>query len=114
MSTSTSSEPYFSVSTIKVKPDKVQEAYQCFEEVTKATMEKESGAKMYRVYKVEGKDEFVWIEKFESREAYAAHVQSEHVQGWAKKYLSAGLFDGTFEFYPLSKEGPGAGGFDRP
>ena len=75
-----SSEPYFSVSTIKVKPDKIQEvrrsashlqvlsnrtnqAHECFEEVTKATMENEPGAKMYRFYKVEGKDEFVWIEK---------------------------------------------------
>lgn len=38
------------------------QAYICFAEVAAATME-EPGAKMYRFYKTEGKDEFVFIEK---------------------------------------------------
>ncbi|KAF7561813.1 hypothetical protein G7046_g2334 [Stylonectria norvegica] len=114
MASSTTNESYFSISTNPVKADKIEEAFASFAEVAKATEENEPGAKMYRFYKVEGKNEFIWIEKFESREAYTVHVQSEHVQSWAKKYMDAGLFDGTFEFRPLSKDGPGVGGFDRP
>lgn len=51
--------------------------------------------------------------RFESREAYAAHVPSDHVREWANKYLDAGLFTGSFEFHHLNKEGLQAGGFDR-
>jgi hypothetical protein len=52
--------------------------------------------------------------RFTSRDAYAAHVHSDHVREWAKKYLNSGIFVGSFEFHPLNKDGPGAGGFDRP
>lgn len=41
-------------------------------------------------------------------------MQSQHVQDWAAKYLKAGIFVGSFEFHPLSDDGAGAGGFDRP
>ncbi|KAH6871421.1 hypothetical protein B0T10DRAFT_591157 [Thelonectria olida] len=112
MATPAENRPYFSVSTIAVKADKIDEAFASFQEIAEETA-KEPGAKVYRFYKVEGKNEFVWIEKFESREAYTAHVQSSHVQAWAKKYMGSDLFDGTFEFHPLSESGPGAGGFER-
>ncbi|KAF5618294.1 antibiotic biosynthesis [Fusarium sp. NRRL 25303] len=98
---------YFSVSTIAVNPDRIDEAHACLAEVAEATL-KEPGAKIYRFYKTEGKDEFA------DRDAYAAHVSSEHVREWAKKYLDSGIFVGSFEFHPLAKGGPGAGGFDRP
>ncbi|KAF5710078.1 antibiotic biosynthesis [Fusarium mundagurra] len=104
---------YFSVSTIAVNPDRISEAHACLTEVAEATL-KEPGAKIYRFYKTEGKDEFVCMEKFTDRDAYAAHVSSEHVREWAKKYLDSGIFVGSFEFHPLAKGGPGAGGFDRP
>ncbi|KAH6954554.1 hypothetical protein DER45DRAFT_615884 [Fusarium avenaceum] len=112
MASDTSGE-YFSVSTIAVNPDRIQEAHACLAEVAEATA-KEGGAKIYRFYKTEGKDEFVCMEKFTSRDAYAAHVHSDHVREWAKKYLDSGIFVGSFEFHPLDKQGPGAGGFDRP
>ncbi|KAF4974095.1 hypothetical protein FZEAL_8968 [Fusarium zealandicum] len=107
------SSAYFSVSTIDVNPDKVDEAYRCLAEVAAATMN-EPGAKIYRFYKTEGKNEFVCIEKFEDRDAYTAHVRSDHVKAWAEMYLHSGIFAGSFKFHPLSKENPGAGGFDRP
>ncbi|UZP39174.1 hypothetical protein NXS19_006990 [Fusarium pseudograminearum] len=110
---SDASEEFFSVSTIAVNPDKIDEAYACLTEVAEATL-KEDGAKIYRFYKTEGKDEFVCMEKFVSRDAYAAHTSSEHVKEWAKKYLDSGIFVGSFGFHHLAKEGPGAGGFDRP
>ncbi|KAG7406659.1 hypothetical protein DER46DRAFT_671803 [Fusarium sp. MPI-SDFR-AT-0072] len=111
--TSGESGEYFSVSTIAVNPDRIAEAHACLTEVAEATL-KEPGAKIYRFYKTEGKDEFVCMEKFTDRDAYAAHVSSEHVREWAKKYLDSGIFVGSFEFHPLAKGGPGAGGFDRP
>ncbi|KAG5659771.1 hypothetical protein KAF25_002330 [Fusarium avenaceum] len=110
---SNKSGEYFSVSTIAVNPDRIKEAHACLAEVAEATA-KEEGAKIYRFYKTEGKDEFVCMEKFTSRDAYAAHVHSDHVREWAKKYLDSGIFVGSFEFHPLEKQGPGAGGFDRP
>ncbi|KAF4457257.1 conidial development protein fluffy [Fusarium austroafricanum] len=110
---SDASEEYFSVSTIAVNPDRVGEAHACLTEVAEATL-KEPGAKIYRFFKSEGKDEFVCMEKFTNREAYAAHVNSEHVRDWVNKYLDSGIFVGSFEFHNLAKEGPGAGGFDRP
>lgn len=55
-----------------------------------------------------------YVGRFVSREAYSEHVQSKHVREWASKYLNSGIFVGTFEFHPLSKEGAGIGGFDRP
>ncbi|RBR08447.1 uncharacterized protein FIESC28_10247 [Fusarium coffeatum] len=106
-------QEYFSVSTIAVNPDRIDEAHACLTEVAEATL-KEPGAKIYRFYKTEGKDEFVCMEKFTSRDAYAAHTSSEHVKEWAKKYLDSGIFVGSFTFHHLAKEGPGAGGFDRP
>jgi hypothetical protein len=81
--TAGSSEEFFSVSTIAVNPDRIDEvllsslwhhgkkiflyidrkqAYECLAEVAEATM-KEEGAKIYRFYKTEGKDEFVCMEK---------------------------------------------------
>ncbi|KAI6758454.1 hypothetical protein HG530_010694 [Fusarium avenaceum] len=77
MASDTSGE-YFSVSTIAVNPDRIQEAHACLAEVAEATA-KEGGAKIYRFYKTEGKDEFVCMEKFTSRDAYAAHVHSDHL-----------------------------------
>ncbi|KAI1036166.1 hypothetical protein LB504_011605 [Fusarium proliferatum] len=53
---------YFSVSTIAVNPDRIDEAHACLAEVAEATL-KEPGAKIYRFYKTEGKDEFVCMEK---------------------------------------------------
>ncbi|KAF5534375.1 antibiotic biosynthesis [Fusarium phyllophilum] len=103
---------FFSVSTIAVNPDRIDEAHACLTEVAEATL-KEPGAKIYRFFKTEGKDEFVCMEKFTDRDAYAAHVSSGHVREWAKKYLDSGIFVGSFEFHPLAKGGPGAGGFDR-
>ncbi|KAF5563645.1 antibiotic biosynthesis [Fusarium napiforme] len=111
--TSEGSGEYFSVSTIAVSPDRIHEAHACLAEVAEATL-KEPGAKIYRFYKTEGKDEYVCMEKFTDRDAYAEHVSSEHVREWAKKYLDSGIFVGSFEFHPLAKGGPGAGGFDRP
>lgn len=43
-----------------------KQAYDCFQEIATQTLEKEPGAKMYRFYKVEGKDEFIWMEKYEN------------------------------------------------
>ncbi|KAM0304274.1 hypothetical protein ACHAPM_002352 [Fusarium culmorum] len=59
---SDASEEFFSVSTIAVNPDRIDEAYACLTEVAEATL-KEEGAKIYRFYKTEGKDEFVCMEK---------------------------------------------------
>jgi quinol monooxygenase YgiN len=115
-STAAAAEPYFSVSTIKIKPGKASEVQACLAEVAKDTLENEPGAKIYRFYKVEGRDEFVCVEKFASRDAYKIHTSSDHVRRWAEKYLfsDAGLFEGTFEFHPLtSEDGFSAGGFDR-
>ncbi|KAF4470699.1 antibiotic biosynthesis [Fusarium albosuccineum] len=107
------SSAYFSICYIEVNPGKMDEAQKAFEEVAEATLN-EPGAKIYRFYQTEGKNEFVSIEKFTSREAYAAHVQSDHVRAWAEKYLDSGIFAGSFKFHPLTKSGPVAGGFDRP
>ena len=62
-STAAAAEPYFSVSTIKIKPGKASEVQACLAEVAKDTLENEPGAKIYRFYKVEGRDEFVCVEK---------------------------------------------------
>ncbi|KAJ4251536.1 hypothetical protein NW762_011524 [Fusarium torreyae] len=59
---SDASETYFSVSSIEVNPDRIDEAHACLTEVAEATL-KEEGAKIYRFYKTEGKNEFVCIEK---------------------------------------------------
>lgn len=42
-----------------------KQVYDCFQEMASQTLEKEPGAKMYRFYRVEGKNEFVWMEKYE-------------------------------------------------
>lgn len=75
------SKPYFAVSTIEIPAenvDKVSQVYQrsmnlkliqCaqavefFTKVGQATEEKEPAAKIYRWFKTEGKNEFVFIEK---------------------------------------------------
>ncbi|KAI9903800.1 hypothetical protein N3K66_000329 [Trichothecium roseum] len=106
-------EPFFSVSTIRIKPGKAAEVHACLAEVAKETLEKEPGAKIYRYYKTEGKDEFVCIEKFTSRDAYKHHTSSDHVKRWAEKYLYSGLFDSVFEFHPLNTGELPPGGFDR-
>ncbi|KAG5760748.1 hypothetical protein H9Q72_011148 [Fusarium xylarioides] len=53
---------FFSVSTIAVNPDRIDEAHACLAEVAEATL-KEPGAKIYRFYKTEGENEFVCMEK---------------------------------------------------
>ncbi|KUI54173.1 hypothetical protein VP1G_01691 [Cytospora mali] len=55
-------EPYYSVSTLVVKPENVNKVIEFFTRVSKATEELEPAAEIYRWYKVEGKDEFVYIE----------------------------------------------------
>lgn len=67
-----------------------------------------------QVIQGDGLDTIANCPRFTSRDAYAAHVGSDHVRAWAKKYLNSGIFVGSFEFHPLDKDGPGAGGFDRP
>lgn len=76
-------EAYFSVSTIKTKPGKAKEVrslyayptvlsisltfvmqvHDALSEVAQATLRNEPGAKIYRFFKSEDKDEFVCIEK---------------------------------------------------
>ena len=52
------------------------------------------------------------LTRFKSKDAYDKHVNSEHVQNWAKKYISSGLFnEKSFTFLNMDKDG--AGGFDR-
>lgn len=57
------SEVYFSVSTIQIKPGKAAQVLDALAEVAADTFNNEPGALIYRFYKVEGKDEFVCIEK---------------------------------------------------
>ncbi|KAL2206291.1 hypothetical protein CC79DRAFT_865842 [Sarocladium strictum] len=109
-------EVYFSVSTIQIKPGKAEEVQNALNEVAADTFKNEPGALIYRSWKVEGKDEFVCIEKFASREAYKIHTTSDHVKRWADKYYFSGeydLFEGGFIFHPLNSEGLPAGGFER-
>jgi quinol monooxygenase YgiN len=63
MVSSTGSEAYYSVSTIKIKPGKAKEVQSALDEVAADTFKNEPGAKIYRAYKVADKDEFVCIEK---------------------------------------------------
>ncbi|KUI69209.1 hypothetical protein VM1G_11589 [Cytospora mali] len=90
-------EPYYSVSTLVVKPENVNKERKS--RVSKATEELEPAAETYRWYKVEGRDEFVYIEKFASEEAYCAHQNSSHVQGLYKEYLQ--YITEPFIFYPI-------------
>ncbi|KAH8893551.1 hypothetical protein GQ53DRAFT_745079 [Thozetella sp. PMI_491] len=105
------SEPFFSISTIQVKPENTEKVLEFFNRVAKATQEKEAAAKIYRYYKVEGKNEFVWIEKFDSKEDYRKHQQSEHIQGLYTEYIQ--YLDQPFKFYHMDTENEIAGGFDR-
>ncbi|KAH8659825.1 hypothetical protein BX600DRAFT_513493 [Xylariales sp. PMI_506] len=97
------SEPFFAVSTLQV--------VEFFDKVAKETETKEAAAKIYRYYKVEGKDEFVWIEKFDSKEDYRKHQNSDHVQGLFAEYMQ--YIDQRFVFYMMDTENQMVGGFDR-
>ncbi|ROV88402.1 hypothetical protein VPNG_10296 [Cytospora leucostoma] len=115
-----SRQTYYSVSTLAVKPenkDKVRKVIQnsvveFFTKVGKATEEQEPAAEIYRWYKVEGKDEFVFIEKFASEEDYRAHQNSPHVQGLYKEYLQ--YITEPFVFHAIDTSNDGiVGGFER-
>ena len=59
VSKNTAPEAYFSVSKIQIKPGKAAEVQKALEEVAAETLKHEPGAKIYRAYKVEDKDEYV-------------------------------------------------------
>ncbi|EON99183.1 putative antibiotic biosynthesis protein [Phaeoacremonium minimum UCRPA7] len=105
------STPYFAVSTLQVAPENMEKVVEFFTKVGKETEAKEPAAKIYRWFKTEGKNEFVFIEKFDSLEDYRAHQRSDHVQGLYaeyKKYLPE-----PFVFHFMDLQGVGPGGFDR-
>ncbi|KAL1871317.1 hypothetical protein VTK73DRAFT_2113 [Phialemonium thermophilum] len=110
--------PYFNVTTIAVRPGKIDEVYASFAELAREVMEHEPDAKMYRFYKTQGKDEIVIMEKFASREAFFAHLKADHMAIWKKKYASqqAEWFTGADALVArvMAADGPAAGGFDRP
>ncbi|KAF3768962.1 hypothetical protein M406DRAFT_71919 [Cryphonectria parasitica EP155] len=103
---------YYSVSTLAVKPENQAKVVEFFTKVAEATEKAEQAAQIYRWYKVEGKDEFVWIEKFASEKDYRAHQQSSHVQGLYKEYLQ--YITEPFVFFPVdTSEDQLVGGFER-
>jgi hypothetical protein len=89
---------------------------------------------MYRYLQVKGKNEFVWIsryvedcldslwawlntrERFDSREAYDAHLNSAHVHAWLKKYpdnpQESELYSSDWVFREMG-DSEDAGGSDR-
>ncbi|KAI3397157.1 hypothetical protein diail_11131, partial [Diaporthe ilicicola] len=90
---------YYSVSTINVKPENQAKVVEFFTRVGEATEQLEPAAKIYRWYKVEGKDQFVFIEKFASEADYRVHQNSAHVQGLYQEYIE--YITEPFVFYPI-------------
>ncbi|KAK2608317.1 hypothetical protein N8I77_006935 [Diaporthe amygdali] len=107
-----SQDAYYSVSTLAVKPENQEKVVEFFTRVAKATEELEPAAQIYRWYKVEGKDEFVFIEKFTSEQDYRAHQKSSHVQKLYREYLQ--YLPEPFVFHPINNSKDRlVGGFER-
>ncbi|KAJ4418785.1 hypothetical protein N0V82_005350 [Gnomoniopsis sp. IMI 355080] len=103
---------YYSVSTLNVKPENQAKVVEFFTRVGEATERLEPAAKIYRWYKVEDKDQFVFIEKFASEADYRVHQHSAHVQGLYREYIE--YITEPFVFYPIDTSGERLiGGFER-
>ncbi|KAG8170262.1 hypothetical protein KVR01_001007 [Diaporthe batatas] len=103
---------YYSVSTVDVKPEKQAKVVEFFTRVAKATEQLEPAAQICRWYKVEGKDQFVFIEKFASEADYRVHQNSAHVRALYQEYIE--YITEPFVFYPVdTSENMQVCGFER-
>ncbi|KLJ11942.1 hypothetical protein EMPG_12907 [Blastomyces silverae] len=96
MATITTPEPFHAISTVAVKPEHAAELTKHWDELCQIVRGKEPDCLTYMWFKVEGKDEYVWVEKFRTRAAYNAHVSSPHVAESFGKWMH--LLDGDFGF----------------
>ncbi|PSR79706.1 hypothetical protein BD289DRAFT_508504 [Coniella lustricola] len=106
-----SNETYYSVSTLDVLPENVDKVVEFFTKVSAATQQLEPAAQIYKWYKVNGKEQFVYIEQFASEAAYRAHQNSSHVQDLYKEYIQ--YITEPFVFYDVDTTNRLVGGFER-
>ncbi|POS75169.1 hypothetical protein DHEL01_v206432 [Diaporthe helianthi] len=112
MATTKGTSYYYSVSTIDVKPENQAKVIEFFTRVAKAAEQLEPAAKIYRWYKVEGKNQFVFIAKFASEDDYRVHQKSAHVRALYQEYIE--YITEPFVFHPIdTSEEMQVGGFER-
>lgn len=71
--------PLYLLAEIFPAQDKLEEAKQVFEELIAKTL-LEPGCLLYDLVIEEGKDHWIMVEKWESEEAWKAHMNTDHVR----------------------------------